>query len=144
MGIELESLNFSAPGQRAISRLAAREREIATIVVEKVEATATDVQSALSDSLSNSAIRSMLNRLVRKGILERRKTPHEKAFRYSPATLSETRKRAVDQLVEDFFAGSSTLAAQFILRRGADDADARRFTFGHLPTPAPRPHLEQR
>jgi predicted transcriptional regulator len=56
----------------ALRRLAGREQEIATVVFSRREASANEVVDALSDSLSNSAVRSMLNRLVSKQVIGRK------------------------------------------------------------------------
>jgi predicted transcriptional regulator len=56
----------------ALRRLASREQEIATVVFSRGEASANEVVDALSDSLSNSAVRSMLNRLVSKQVIGRK------------------------------------------------------------------------
>ena len=92
-----------------------REREIATIVYELRSATANDVLERLSSPLTNGSVRSMLNRLVAKGILERRLW--QSAFEYRPA-LSEgdSRNRALTRFADDFFAGSLTAAASTIER----------------------------
>jgi len=96
----------------AIDQLYRREREVALIVYRRGLATATDVQGALSASLSNPAIRSMLNRLVAKGVLTRTKCGPYGTFIYGPAvTAASARETALRQLAEDFYAGSlSSLA----------------------------------
>ena len=91
-------------------RLPEREREIATIVYHKGEATPRDIQRTLPDSLSNSAIRSMLTRLVRKGILQRRKEGNR--FLYRPAVVGrDVEDNALKRVVNDYFGGSVHAAA---------------------------------
>jgi predicted transcriptional regulator len=76
--------------------------------------TADEVRLALSDPLSNSAVRSMLSRLVAKGLLVARKAG--KALLYLPAvTDAEARERALLRLAEDYFAGSIAEAAMAML-----------------------------
>ena len=90
-----------------------REREIATIVYRSRAATAEEVVKALSAPLDNASVRSMLNRLVAKGILKR--TMSGTAFVYLPAlTTADSRLRALRQFADDFFDGSLDRAAQTI------------------------------
>lgn len=60
---------------------------------------------AMSVPISNAAIRSMLTRLVCKGVLRRRKSDGK--FFYSPAILlPNIQDRALEKVVDDYFAGS--------------------------------------
>lgn len=95
---------------REVNLLLSREREIATIVYELGASTAVQVEQALSSPLSNSAVRSMLNRLVAKGILKR--VLGYKAFIYLPAlTPSDSGSLALKRFAQDYFGGSVTEAA---------------------------------
>jgi predicted transcriptional regulator len=94
-----------------VEQLLRREREVATIVYRLRAATANEVCDHLSAQLHNASVRSMLNRLVAKGILKR--TLSGKAFVYLPAlTSSDSRTRALQRFAEDYFAGSVHQAAQ--------------------------------
>jgi predicted transcriptional regulator len=96
-----------------VAVLLPREREIATIVYELGAATAVRVEASLSEPLSNAAVRSMLNRLVAKGILKR--TLSGAAFVYLPAlTRTDSRMLALQRFAEDHFAGSAERAAATI------------------------------
>jgi hypothetical protein len=64
-----------------------REREIATIVYALRAATAKDVAPYLCERLLNASLRSMLNRLVAKGILTHIRSG--RAFVYLPALTSQ-------------------------------------------------------
>ena len=104
-----QSWNYLPPQVR---ELAWRERQIASIVYGLGFATAKEVQFELGEPLSNGAVRSMLVRLVRKGILSRR--PGKRGAGCSDlfiANLSvdQARKRALAKLAEDFFGGSISL-----------------------------------
>lgn len=91
-------------------RLPEREREIATIVYHRGEASPREIQLVLSDGLSNSAIRSMLTRLVGKGVLKRRKEGNK--FFYLPAVGGrEVEENALKRIVNDYFGGSVHAAA---------------------------------
>ncbi len=100
----------------ALKQLAPREREVAAIVYNRTRATALEVQSGLSDRLSNAAVRSMLKRLVAKGILRVRKKKGQSQFIYSPAQLlPDVQARALEQTVTDFFEGSFGHASRVML-----------------------------
>ena len=99
------------PLPREVECLFRREREIATIVYELGAATANDVQSRLSSPVANGSIRSMLNRLVKKGILVRWRPRN--AFIYMPAlTRKDSREGALVRFADDYFGGSVHRAAQ--------------------------------
>jgi predicted transcriptional regulator len=68
----------------------------------------------LSAELSNASVRSMLNRLVAKGILKR--TLSGNAFIYLPAlTCTDSGALALKRFAEDHFAGSIERAAATML-----------------------------
>ncbi len=101
-----------------VEGLAWRERQVASIVYRRGFATAKDVEFELLDKLSNGAIRSMLLRLVRKGILERQ--PGKRGAGCSDifvAALSveHARKRAIAKLADQFFHGSVEEFASFVV-----------------------------
>ncbi|HTU09933.1 MAG TPA: BlaI/MecI/CopY family transcriptional regulator [Allosphingosinicella sp.] len=98
-----------------LARLARREREVAEIVYACGRGiTADEVRLALSDPLSNSAVRSMLTRLAAKGLLATRKAG--KKFVYLPAIADDdAREKAILRLAQDYFAGSLAEAAMATL-----------------------------
>lgn len=98
-----------------LTKLPPREQEVAAIVYLNTGITAIEVQAALSDDITNAAVRSMLNRLVSKGVLRRRK--EGKKFFYSPALLlSDIQDRAIERLADDFFGGSLVAAADRVAK----------------------------
>jgi len=100
---------------KEVLNLFRRERELAEIVYHGGPATAKDVQARLRDPLSNAATRSMLNRLVRKGVLDRDRGLECVEYTYRPAIdRTKSRERALRQLAEDFFGGSLAEAAAAI------------------------------
>ena len=108
-----------------VLKLYRREREIAELVYERGPISAKEVQARLSDQLSNAAVRSMLTRLVRKGILARSRKECSAEYLYLPAvTQTSSQERALNQLAEDFFDGSLLEAAAAVvdlaLRSGAN------------------------
>ena len=111
-----------------VRSLADREREVATIVYRRGASTAIDVETRLSARITNAAVRSMLVRLTKKGILVREGGTRGRGQQcvYLPAiTLADVKERALRQLASRYFQGSMlTLAleaANFI--DGPDDAD---------------------
>lgn len=101
---------------REILKLFPREREIAETVYALGLATAKEVQAQLENPLSNAATRSMLNRLVRKGILGRSRKADSLEYVYTPALNPMiSRERALRQLAEDFFGGSLQEAAAAVI-----------------------------
>ena len=103
-----------------VANLATREKELALVVYSHGAMTAKAVEAQLSRPPSNSALRSMLNRLCRKGVLKRRRlapSKHKVARRipylYFPAvTADEVRKSAIREIARDYFDDSLSLVAQ--------------------------------
>jgi predicted transcriptional regulator len=115
---------------RQVLALASREREVAAIVYAQTSATARQVEGQLSTIMTNSAVRSMLVRLVRKGILSRRaiggKRGRGQEYLYLPAlTEADLKIRALKRLSEDFFDGSLSEAAQLLQMLVANEPAAR-------------------
>jgi predicted transcriptional regulator len=101
----------------AVQGLFPRMREIATIVYLNGGATAKDVQVQIEDPLQIYGIRTLLNRLVRKGILRARRSGRHTEVLYLPAILTpELRQRTLMRFVERNFDGSVTNALQSISR----------------------------
>lgn len=103
--------SIAVPLPHEVEHLLWREREVATIVYRLRAATANEICGSLSSPLHNASVRSMLNRLVAKGILKR--TLSGKAFVYLPAlTSSDSRTLALRRFADDHFAGSVLQAAR--------------------------------
>lgn len=84
-----------------------REQEIATIVYRDGLTTAKDVEHQLPETLANASVRSMLNRLVRKGILLQCQCGKNRSVIYVPAlTEPFARQHALKRFAEDFCDGS--------------------------------------
>lgn len=107
-----------------LTTLPPREQELATIVYLNTSITAKEIQYALSTAITNAAVRSMLSRLVNKGILRRRKSAGK--FFYSPAILlPDIQKIALQRMVDDFFCGSFFDASRRMLSMmGTEDPKA--------------------
>jgi predicted transcriptional regulator len=122
------------PDVAAVRALFPREREVASIVYALGAATACRVQRCVAPPLSNAAVRSMLNRLVRKAVLSRsaRDGPSGKFFVYAPAiSIVDARREAMRQFAEDYFDGSVSRAAHCIFELLAAECGAPRFSGGH-------------
>jgi predicted transcriptional regulator len=112
-----------------IQQLYPREREIATLVYVRGKATAKEVEASLSANLTNGSVRSMLKRLVRKGILSRRRSGRHKEFVYvASITNAKVVENAARQFADDFFGGSlhrSAMAMVDLLRKEREQAAKR-------------------
>jgi len=104
----------------SVECLARRERELAATIYTHGPMTAEGLREKLSLEITNAAIRSMLSRLCRKGILKRRAEDGReqargqgKAFLYLPLITPDlVRRQAMEQLAKDFFEGSMLDVAQ--------------------------------
>ncbi len=97
-----------------VKGLAKREQEVATIVCLRGQASAQEVVEALPDRLTNSAVRSMLTRLVAKGVLRRRGDGRRYVYMPGSCTFS-MQEQALTQLAEDYFDNSLGRAALVLL-----------------------------
>lgn len=96
-------------GPAALNRLPPRERQVARIVHRCGVATAADVCRLLPDAITNAAVRSMLSRLVAKGVLIRRRDG--KRFQYLPAAVDTKREEALRRVSRQHFDGNLEQAA---------------------------------
>jgi predicted transcriptional regulator len=95
------------------SRLPPREREIADLVYCRAEVTATQV--CASTGLGNSAVRSMLRRLVAKGVIARRRDGKKDC--YFPAIVEDRlHETLLQRIADDHFDGSLRQTALKILQ----------------------------
>ena len=97
-----------------IDKLPPRERELFEALYALGHATAAELQEALEDAPSNSAVRVMLRRLEAKGFVTHREDNGR--FIYAPA-LPESRIKqpALKRFVETYFGGSPLGAATALL-----------------------------
>ena len=97
-----------------LSKLPPRERQIVDLLYERGALAVAEICDALPDRLSGSAVRAMLQRLERKGFVQRQDS--ERGFLYSPAVAdSVARKSALSEVVRVFFNGSAAGAATALL-----------------------------
>ncbi len=110
-----------------IETLPRREREVFETLCRLDAATAAGVRNALSDPLSDSAVRTMLTRLEAKGLVSR--DNGDEGVQFRPVARTETlAQNALRRMVDTFFAGSAASAATALLGFGdrltAEDAAA--------------------
>ena len=110
-----------------IETLPRREREVFETLCRLEAATAAGVRNALSDPLSDSAVRTMLTRLEAKGLVSR--DNGDEGVQFRPVARTETlAQNALRRMVDTFFAGSAASAATALLGFGdrltAEDAAA--------------------
>jgi predicted transcriptional regulator len=110
-----------------IESLPRREREVFEVLCGLEQATASAVRAGLSDPPSDSAVRTLLSRLVAKGLVTHRTV--NLAYVYSPApAAANAADSALQRLVRTFFDGSAASAATALLGMapalGDDELDA--------------------
>ena len=97
-----------------LSKLPPRERQIVDLLYERGEMAVAEICDSLPDRLSGSAVRAMLQRLERKGFVQREES--ERGFLYSPVVADAVaRKSALSEVVRVFFNGSAAGAATALL-----------------------------
>ncbi|YCM42379.1 BlaI/MecI/CopY family transcriptional regulator [Verrucomicrobiaceae bacterium 227] len=88
-----------------LNHLSRREREFYQILYSAGEATALEIQAKLPAGTKNAATRKILNALVAKEVITRRKVGRQ--FVYEPAKVGkEVGQSALNQVLETFFKGS--------------------------------------
>lgn len=105
------------------NELSRRERQVMDILFREGQATASDVQAAMPDPPSYSAVRAMLRILEEKGHLR-----HEQdgpRYVYKPVVARErARKSAMKHLLHTFFEGSHEQAVAALLDEGSRSLSA--------------------
>jgi BlaI family transcriptional regulator, penicillinase repressor len=100
--------------------LSRRERQIMDIVYGRAEATASEVQEALPDPPSYSAVRAMLRILEEKGHLQHRQDGPRYVF-FPKVSREKARRSALKQVLKTFFDGSTEQAVAALLDMSASD-----------------------
>jgi predicted transcriptional regulator len=97
-----------------IERLPRREREVFDALYAHGHATASELCESMASPPSNSAMRIMLSRLEKKGLVNHRS--EGQTYVYSPAMpAARIRQSAVQRFVETFFGGSPVGAAAALI-----------------------------
>jgi predicted transcriptional regulator len=98
----------------SLDQLGRRERQIMDILFRLGRATAAEVQAALGEPISNSAVRGMLRHLGAKGYVEYEEVGPR--YVYSPVHRPEEARRfALSHLVDTFFRSSPSSAIAALL-----------------------------
>jgi|SRR6478672_9360691 len=107
-----------------IEQLAPRERQVVEVLYGLGEATAPVIRAALPVKLSDQAVRAMLTRLGRKGLVERHTTDRGLIFK-ARVSRDAAQTSAVTQLVDVFFGGSRFGAVTALLGESETLDDAQ-------------------
>ena len=101
-----------------IDELPRREREIFEILCSGSEFSAADIRLRMTDAPSHSAVRTMLTRLEKRGLIRHR--TEDQAYIYSVPKPAKVRESAMKQFVRTFFQGSAASAATALLGMSED------------------------
>ena|SRR5436190_4832878 len=96
-----------------IEGLPRREREIFEILCSAEEFSAAEIRARMTDAPSHSAVRTMLARLEKRGLVRHR--AEDQTYIYSVPRSAQARESAMKQFVRTFFAGSAASAATALL-----------------------------
>lgn len=96
-----------------IDSLPRREREIFEILCSGREFSASDIRAHMADAPSHSAVRTMLARLEKRGLIRHR--AEDQTYMYSVPRPAKVRESAMQQFVRTFFQGSAASAATALL-----------------------------
>jgi predicted transcriptional regulator len=95
--------------RKNLPQLSRRERQIMDLIYERGQATAGEIQSAMTDAPSYSTVRTLLGVLKEKGHVQQRSAGPR--YVYSPTVSPARAKRsALQRIVSTFFAGSAEAA----------------------------------
>jgi predicted transcriptional regulator len=118
---------------QVVLNLAPAEREVALLVYQLGGCTAKDVQDRLDKRVTNATVRTMLRRLMKKGMIARERGGSYKSYIYVPALTNEfVRQSAIIHLAREYFSGSLpelAVAVEDLLDLHAPTA-SRRSAFG--------------
>lgn len=109
-GREAEDIVYSL--DRKLAALGPRQQEIAGIVYAHASVTPREVQQRLSEQRSLRVIRTLLDRLVLKGLVRRKTSGRHREILYVAAIPTpRVREAAIRKLVDERFGGSMALAS---------------------------------
>lgn len=96
-----------------IEALPRRQREIFEILCSGKEFSAAEIRLRMADAPSHSAVRTMLARLEKRGLIRHR--AEDQTYIYSVPKQGQVRESAMQQFVRTFFQGSAASAATALL-----------------------------
>jgi predicted transcriptional regulator len=97
-----------------IGTLPRRERELFEILCAAGEATAADLRERMAEPPSYSAVRTLLSRLVARGLVRHRLVDQTYVYQSVPQA-EQVKESALRQMVKTFFDGSAASAATALL-----------------------------
>ena len=113
-----------------LQHLAPRERQIMEILFRAGRATATEVQNALGEPVSNSAVRGMLRLLEKKGLVAYEEDGPRYVY-YPVNPPDKVGRSALRHLVDTFFSNSNSSAIATLLdmsKQPLSDAEYERLS----------------
>ena len=117
------------PPASSLDLLAPRERQIMSILFRLGRATATEVQEAIDEPLSNSAVRGMLRLLVAKGYVGYEEDRRRFVY-FATARPDDVGRSALRHLIDTFFRSSpsSAMAAMLDMSEALPEDEYKRLT----------------
>lgn len=107
-----------------LQQLSRRERQIMDILYERQPRSAQEIQQALPDPPSYSAVRALLARLVEKGLVHF-KQEGAKYLYFPKVAEAKAQQSAISRLLKTFFKGSPIQAVNALLDMEAQSLSAR-------------------
>jgi len=112
---------------RRLPELSRRERQIVDAIYRRKRASVREIMADLPDAPSNSAMRTTLQILVRKGVLAF--TRQGRTYLYHPVIpAAEARTTAIRQLLSTYFDGSAEKAVTALLRTDHRGLSPQQYT----------------
>lgn len=108
--------------KQVFQQFSRRERQIMDILIEHQECSANDIQQALPNPPSYSAVRAMLARLVEKHVVEFRQEGAKYIY-YPALTQQSIQQSAISRLLKTFFKGSRYNAVNALLDVDGESMD---------------------
>jgi BlaI family penicillinase repressor len=107
--------------------LGSRQCDLMRAIYETGGATAREVHARIPDPPSSiCGVRTLLNRLARRGLLRTRRSGRHSEMLYLPAVVNpEVQLRAFDRIVREYFRGSKARAVDALERLAANETSRR-------------------
>ena len=110
-----------------LERMGVRQQGMLRVIFASGGATVREIHSRIPDPPESvCGIRTLLNRLVRKGVLKTRPAGRHSEVLYLPAdTWSDLQRRAFERIAEEHFGGSVSHAIHELMRLAANETGQR-------------------
>lgn len=115
-----------------LDQLGPRQGDIMRVVYAGGGATAREVYALIPDAPpSRCGVRTLLNRLVRRGLLKTRRSGRHREIIYLPAAVNDdVRLRAFDRIAKEHFRGSKYRAAEALSKLASSQRRAGEAVIG--------------